>query len=98
MLLEFCLNTAYFVYDNNYFKQTHGLAMGSPVSLIVAKIYMENFERSALISAPHPPSLWLWYVDDTLVKIEEDQIPEFTQHINGMHVLCRHLPQGGTSR
>ncbi|XP_072048791.1 uncharacterized protein [Amphiura filiformis] len=29
-LLTFCLNTTYFVYKGQYYKQTHGAAMGSP--------------------------------------------------------------------
>jgi hypothetical protein len=81
-LAEFCLNTTYFMYEGNYYKQTHGAAMGSPVSPVVANIYMEDFEKRALSSAPHPPALWLRYVDDTFVLIQEDYIPEFTAHIN----------------
>jgi hypothetical protein len=81
-LLEFCLNTTYFVYQGNFYQQTHGAAMGSPVSPLVANIYMEDFEQKALASAPHPPSIWLRYVDDTFVQIGEDYILEFTNHIN----------------
>ena len=32
--------------------------MGSPISPIVANLYMETFEVQALNTAPHPPSLW----------------------------------------
>ena len=62
-LFTFCLNTTYFVYDSKNYKQAHGAAMGSPVSPIVANIYMEDFESRALTSAHHPPSLWLRYVE-----------------------------------
>ena len=41
--------------------------MGSPVSTIVANLYMENLEGEALQSAPNPPRLWLGYVDDIFV-------------------------------
>ena len=36
--------------------------MGSPVSLIVANLYMECFERKALVSAINPPGygIGLW--------------------------------------
>ncbi|OPX53823.1 reverse transcriptase domain-containing protein, partial [Oceanospirillum multiglobuliferum] len=68
-LLMFCLDTTYFSFDEKFYKQTHGAAMGSPVSPIVANIYMESFEQQALSSAIHTPSIWLRYVDDTFVII-----------------------------
>ena len=83
-LLQFCLNTTYFVYNGDFYQQTHGAAMGSPVSPLVANIYMEHFEKRALATAPHPPLVWLRYVDDTFVQIHEDYISEFTDHINSI--------------
>ena len=47
-LFRFCLNTAYFTYRGVIYKQKHGAAMGSPVSPIIANIYMEGFEEIAL--------------------------------------------------
>ena len=56
-LLEFCLRSTYFVFQGQYYEQTEGAAMGSPLSPIIADIYMEHFETSALETAPHrPPS------------------------------------------
>ena len=54
-LLEFCLRSTYFVFQGQYYEQTEGAAMGSPLSPIIANIYMEHFETSALETAPHPP-------------------------------------------
>ena len=38
-------------------KQQEDVAMGSPVSPIVANLYMEQFENQAINTAPHPPFL-----------------------------------------
>ena len=56
-LLEFCLNSTSFVFQGQYYQQIEGAAMGSPLSPIVANIFMENFEKGALETALHPPCL-----------------------------------------
>ena len=53
-LLEFCLNSTSFVYQGQFYQQIEGAAMGSPLSPIVANIYMERFEEEALATVPHP--------------------------------------------
>ena len=58
--------------------------MESPLSPIVANIFMEKFEEEALDTAPHPPSLWKRYVDDTFVIQEEQHKDEFFHHINSI--------------
>ena len=54
-LLEFCLVNTYFLFDGQFFEQTKGAAMGSPVSPIVANIYMEAFEDRAINTALQHP-------------------------------------------
>ena len=53
-LLEFCINNTNFIFQGNYYEQTEGAAMGSPLSPIIANIYMEAFEKQAISTAPHP--------------------------------------------
>ena len=53
-LLGFCLNNTYFVFQETY-EQTKGAAMGSPISPIIANIFMEAFENRAITTALHPP-------------------------------------------
>uniref|UniRef100_UPI0009B3C823 LOW QUALITY PROTEIN: uncharacterized protein LOC109967683 n=1 Tax=Monopterus albus TaxID=43700 RepID=UPI0009B3C823 len=82
-LLELCLNTTYFQFRQHFYRQHHGCAMGSPVSPIVANLYMEEIEKKALASfTGTAPSHWFRYVDDAWVKIRTQEVEAFTKHIN----------------
>ena len=84
-LLRLCLGTTYFRVNGKFFKQKWGTAMGSPVSVVVAILFMESFESSALQSFPHPVKLWRRYVDDTFVILKKDQVGELLDHLNAQH-------------
>ena len=83
-LLDFCLNSTSFMFQGKYYQQMEGAAMGSPLSPIIANIFMEHFEQQALVSAPHPPSLWKRYVDDTFVILETKYKEEFFHCLNSV--------------
>ena len=54
-LLEFCLTHTYFLFQGKYYEQVQGAAMGSPISPLIANIFMEEFEVKGLQSFPNPP-------------------------------------------
>ena len=83
-LLEFCLRGTYFTFQNKYYEQIEGTAMGSAISPIVANLYMEDLESKAIQSAPHPPVFWKRFVDDTFVIIKSFHKQEFLDHINSI--------------
>jgi len=60
--------------------------MGSPVSPIVADIFMEFLEQSAIASVPVEckPKLWKRYVDDILEIIKKHRVDGLTQHLNSV--------------
>jgi hypothetical protein len=85
-LLEVCLRTKYFQVDDKFFQQKGGMAMGSSLSPIISNIFMEHSEELALDSALHKPSLWLLYVDDTIVVWLHDSewLQNSLSHINSL--------------
>ena len=47
-LLKLVLENCVFTFQDKFFKQLHGAAMGSPCSPVVANIYIEYFKDLAL--------------------------------------------------
>ena len=75
-LLGFCLNNTYLSFQNEFYEQVEGAAMGSPVSPIVANLYVEHFERKVLHSASNPQGFgigfWMTYGSFNKVSINKD--------------------------
>ena len=84
LLLEFCLKNTYFSFQDQFYEQVEGAAMGSPVSPIVANLYMDYLEQKALSTAPTPPRFCSRYVGDTFVIHKEVNKQGFLQHINSV--------------
>ena len=51
-LLKLCLEATYLSFRGRIYQQVHGTAMGSPVSVVVANLVMEDIEQKAL-NFPH---------------------------------------------
>ena len=68
-LLEFILTTTYVCFRGQIYRQKFGTAMGSPVSPLVANLFMEYLEQKLLDTAPMEmkPRLWKRYVDDIFI-------------------------------
>ena len=85
-LTKFVATTTYFSFRGTIYRQKFGTAMGSPVSPIMANIFMEWLEERAIATAPLncKPKLWKRYVDDILEIIQKGEEDNFTQHLNTM--------------
>ena len=81
-LLRVCLDTTYFQVNGKFYKQKKGTAMGSPVSVVVANLFMEEVEHTALQSFTLPVKTWKRYVDDTFAVIGKDHVDALHEHLN----------------
>ncbi|PFX12965.1 G-protein coupled receptor GRL101 [Stylophora pistillata] len=82
-LLGHCHGSSEYVkYNGKHYKQLHGTAMGSPVSVVIAEIVMQNIEERALSTCRQTIPLWLRYVDDTFTAVRHDEIDAFHNHLN----------------
>ena len=54
--LGFCLHNTYFSFQNKFYEEVEGVAMGSPVGPIIANLYMEHL-RVRLYSLPLTPQV-----------------------------------------
>ena len=70
ILLRLCLNTTYFKVNGKFYKQKQGAAMGIPVSVVIANLFMEEMEQRSLQTFPHSVKAWKRYVDDTIVVLK----------------------------
>ena len=86
-LVELCLKSTYFQFGKSFYEQVEGAAMGSPLSPVLANIFMEDFETRALETSPVKPKMWRRYVDDVLVVWPhgDEQLEEFHFHLNGQN-------------
>ena len=88
-LLDFVLRSTYFQYNGSIYEQREGAAMGSPVSAVIANLYMETFEEQAIESAPSKPKIWKHYVDDTFTILDRDRVDSFLKHLNSQQPTIR---------
>ena len=61
-----------------------GTAMGSPVSVMVANLVIEDVEERALTTADVVPKFWKRYVDNTCMALPPDQCETFHAHVNSV--------------
>ena len=99
-LLEFCLRNTYFSFQGRYYEQTEGAVMGSPISPLVANLFMEEFEVQAISTFTVPQTPWKRFVDDTFTIIKKNNRDSFLQHLNSINpkikFTCEEIREDGS--
>jgi phosphohistidine swiveling domain-containing protein len=83
-LLKLCITKTYFQFNNDFYEQNFGLAMGSCLSPILSNIYMEHFETKIVNNQKLKPIVWWRYVDDIFAIWPYDLVSlnDFLTNIN----------------
>ena len=74
-LLRFCLASTAFQYKGKHYRQLDGVAVGSPVSPVIADIFIEDLEDKAFASYPLVPRVLYRFVDDILSAVKKGWRP-----------------------
>ena len=83
-LLRFCLTTTVFLFQSTHFQQLDSVAMGVPVFLVIADIFMEDLEERALVTFAER-RLWGRFVDDVIAIVTKETGKKMLQHLHSQH-------------
>ncbi|XP_053691601.1 uncharacterized protein LOC128740115 [Sabethes cyaneus] len=84
-IVEFCVNSSYFQYNNKFYQQINGTAMGSPLSPILAEIVMDTLIKATLETTATTVPVIKKYVDDLFLAVHQHQIQEIIDDFNKYH-------------
>ena len=88
-MLKFILENNYFTFDDKFYLQVHGTAMGTPFAPNYANIFMTKIENQILHNAGHDktPLLWKRFIDDIFIiwPHSEVELLQFLNHIITVH-------------
>ena len=84
-LIELCVSNNIFSFNGNFYKQKFGCSMGSPLSPVIANLYMEYFETVLLKDIKPNGMIWLRYVDDVFT-FWDDSWGDFNIFMNNLSI------------
>ncbi|KAK5648492.1 hypothetical protein RI129_003384 [Pyrocoelia pectoralis] len=84
--IKFVLKSTYFTFQNQLYSQTQGLAMGQPLSSIIADLVIGDIEVNILKDF-HNITMYHRYVDDIIVIAHSDQVNNILNKFNNVHPL-----------
>ena len=88
LLLEFCLKNTHFSFQDQFYEQVEGAAMGFPSQPHCGQSLHGVLRTKSSKHCP-TPQIWHRYVDDTFVIHKEANKQGFLQHINSVDPAIR---------
>ena len=87
-LLEITIDESFFIFDQKYYKQCDGVAMGSPLGPTLANFCMCHFENIWFENCPTQlkPVAYKRYMDDTFLLLQStEHVEKFKKYLNKQH-------------
>ena len=87
-LLNLATKESFFTFNNKFYIQVDGVAMGSPLGPILANILLSHHEENWLNKCPieFKPSFYRMYVDDIFVFFESpESAHSFREYMSSKH-------------
>ena len=84
-LLIVATKESFFMFNNKFYKQIDGVAMGFPLGPALDNIFMCNFENIWIKDCPHSlkAAFYRWYVDDIFVLFSSlNQAEKFKKYLS----------------
>ena len=87
-LIRLCVSSTVFSFNNEGYRQKYGVAMGSPLSPILANLCMEFVENEIMNNCEPSlkPLIWVRYVDDIFIILKGSQLDfdQFFRYVNSI--------------
>ena len=85
-LIQLCVKDLKFVFNQTFYSQSFGLAMGNPLSPLLSNLYMEFFEQRILkLNSLNFELNWYRYVDDIFcIWPTSENINDFLYNLNNL--------------
>ncbi|XP_076065025.1 uncharacterized protein LOC143039058 [Oratosquilla oratoria] len=83
-LISRSLDPTYFRFKIYTYHQRKGTLMGSPISVVEAKVVMQRLKAQLLSAAPSSLKLWARCVDDVSTILDSKDVEPFFSHINSI--------------
>ena len=81
-IIKFILNNNYFQFNEKFYQQIFGSAMGNPISPILSDIVMEDLEIDSINKLNFKLAFYFRYVDDIILCIPKNMIDHAVNTFN----------------
>lgn len=84
-LFNFVVNNSYFNFENIFYQQISGLAMGNCLSPICSDIVMSKLQNTCINKLSFKVPFFCRYVDDIITAVPENKVDEILAIFNSFH-------------